>query len=60
MIFFVYLVNKCYVLQKDPFQQAVKFFEAAVLFILTSQQREEYNKDPDSVYQFYSETLKFS
>ncbi|GFS77861.1 hypothetical protein NPIL_168011 [Nephila pilipes] len=43
--------------EKDPFQQAVKFFEAVVLVILTSQQREEYSKDTDAVYQFYSVTL---
>ncbi|XP_054709601.1 LOW QUALITY PROTEIN: dentin sialophosphoprotein-like [Uloborus diversus] len=46
--------------EKDPLVQVLKYFEATVLFILTSQQREEYSKDPDSVYQFYMETLKFS
>ncbi|XP_071043906.1 uncharacterized protein [Parasteatoda tepidariorum] len=47
-------------LEKDPFQQAVKFFEAAVLYVLTSQQKEENSKNPDSVYQFYYETLQFT
>lgn len=47
-------------MQKDPFAQTLKFFEATVLFILTSQQREEYTKEPESVYQFYRETLNFS
>lgn len=46
--------------EKDPFVQTLKFFEATVLFILTSQQREEYTKEPESVYQFYRETLNFS
>ncbi|KFM69071.1 AF4/FMR2 family member 4, partial [Stegodyphus mimosarum] len=46
--------------EKDPLLQALKYFEATVLFILTSQQKEECTKDPDSVYQFYEETLKFS
>ncbi|GBM32935.1 hypothetical protein AVEN_268858-1, partial [Araneus ventricosus] len=46
--------------EKDPFQQAVKYFEAVVLFILTSQQREEYSKDTDSVYNIYSVTLKLT
>jgi hypothetical protein len=46
--------------EKDPFLQTLKYFEATVLFILTSQQREECTKEPDSVYQFYRETLNFS
>ncbi|CAL1294410.1 unnamed protein product [Larinioides sclopetarius] len=46
--------------EQDPFQQAVKYFEAVVLFILTSQQREEYSKDTDSVYNIYSVTLKLT
>ncbi|GFY73294.1 uncharacterized protein TNIN_428293 [Trichonephila inaurata madagascariensis] len=46
--------------ENDPFQQAVKYFEAVVLFILTSQQREEYSKDIDAAYQFYSVTLNLT
>ncbi|KAF8790440.1 AF4/FMR2 family member 3-like isoform X1 [Argiope bruennichi] len=52
----LYLAEK----EKDPFQQAVKYFEAVVLFILTSQQREEYSKDTDSVYNIYGVTLKLT
>ncbi|GIX94856.1 hypothetical protein CDAR_503941 [Caerostris darwini] len=46
--------------EKDPFHHAVKFFDAVILFILTSQQREEYSKDTDAVYGFYSITLKLT
>ncbi|GFQ79291.1 uncharacterized protein TNCT_656301 [Trichonephila clavata] len=52
----IYLAER----EKDPFQQAVKYFEAVVLFILTSQQREEYSKDIDAASQFYSVTLNLT